>query len=193
MANGGNGTPGTASGDSNVTKLSPSGTVIGTYVAGSYPAGGIAIDKSGNVWVTNWGGAVNTPGTPGTAPGDSNVTKLSSSGTLIGTYVAGSLPEIVAVDSAGNVWMTNGYGQGTSSKRDSVMELNPSGTLIGTHVTGSQPYGLAIDKSGNVWVTNYGNGTPGTGFMNSNVQEYMGAAKGSQFFPYSGPQWPGAE
>ena len=89
--------------------------------------------------------------------------------------------------------MTNGYGQGTSSKRDSVMELNPSGTLIGTHVTGSQPYGLAIDKSGNVWVTNYGNGTPGTGFMNSNVQEYMGAAKGSQFFPYSGPQWPGAE
>jgi streptogramin lyase len=171
----------------NVTKLSSSGTLIGTYGAGSHPEG-VAIDPGGNVWVVNKGN-----GTPGTAPGDSNVTKLSSSGTLIGTYVAGSLPEIVAVDSAGNVWMTNGYGQGTSSKRDSVMELNPSGTLIGTHDTGSQPYGLAIDKSGNVWVTNYGNGTPGTGFMNSNVQEYMGAAKGPQYFPYSGPQWPGAE
>ena len=68
MANGGNGTPGTASGDSNVTKLSPSGTVIGAYVAGSFPIV-MAIDKSGNVWVENFGN-----GTPGTAPGDSNVT-----------------------------------------------------------------------------------------------------------------------
>ncbi len=30
-----------------------------------------------------------------------------SSGTAIRTYVAGSLPEIVAIDSAGNVWVAN--------------------------------------------------------------------------------------
>src|ERR1035437_205692 len=63
VANGGNGTPGTAAGDSNVMKLSPSGKVIGTYVAGAGPIG-IAIDQSGNVWVENYGNGV-----PGMAPG----------------------------------------------------------------------------------------------------------------------------
>lgn len=66
-------------------------------------------------------------------------------------------------------------------------------TGVRTYVAGSSCFGNAIDKSGNVWVTNYGNGTPGAGSAESNVQEYMGAAKGPQYFPYSGPQWPGAE
>ena len=83
VENYGNGTAGTDAGDSNVTELSHSGAVIGTYVAGSYPAGGIAIDTSGNVWVTNWGAASGIAGTPGTAPGDSNVTELSSTGDAV--------------------------------------------------------------------------------------------------------------
>ena len=70
VANYGNGTAGTASGDSNVTELSSTGGVVGTYVAGSYPYA-IAIDGSGNVWVANYGN-----GTAGTASGDSNVTEL---------------------------------------------------------------------------------------------------------------------
>ena len=92
--------------------------------------------------------------------------------------------------------MTNGYNRGieTGLTNSSVTELSPSGTVIHNYVaSGNQPYGIAIDKSGNVWVTNYGNGTSGTGAGDSNVQEYMGAAKGPQYFPYSGPQWPGAE
>ena len=52
MANKGNGTAGTALYDSNVTELSSSGTLIGTYTAGAYPSA-IAIDASGNVWVAN--------------------------------------------------------------------------------------------------------------------------------------------
>ncbi len=79
VANGGNGIPGTAAGNSNITKLSPSGAVIGTYVAGTFPIG-IAIDKSGNVWVENYG-----TGTAGTSPGMSNVTELSPTGAVIGT------------------------------------------------------------------------------------------------------------
>ena len=102
VANGGNGTPGTAAGDSNISKLSPFGQVIGTYVAGTGPIG-IAIDKSGNVWVENYGN-----GTPGTAAGESNVTELSPSGSVIGTYVAGSYPAGgIAVDTSGNIWVTN--------------------------------------------------------------------------------------
>jgi len=173
--------------DSNVTKLSPSGTPIGTYVAGSHPEG-LAVDPAGNVWVVNKGN-----GTPGTAVGESNVTELSSAGTAIGTYVAGSYPEIVAVDSAGSVWVANGYNRGMNLTTSSVTELSSSGSLIRTYATGNQPYGIAIDRSGNVWVTNYGNGTAATAGASSNVQEYFGAARGPQYFPYTGPQWPGAE
>ena len=54
IANYGDGTIGTAPGDSNVIELNPSGKIIGTYLAGSYPDG-IAIDGSGNVWVANYG------------------------------------------------------------------------------------------------------------------------------------------
>ena len=215
VANKGNGTPGIANVlDSNVTELvgpSPtatpcSGTVTtdctNTYVAGSHPEG-LAIDPAGNIWVVNKGN-----GTAGTDPLDSNVTELvgpsptatSCSGTVTtdctNTYVAGSLPETVAIDSAGNAWVANGYnrGFGTSLTNSSVTELSSSGAVIHTYAaTGYQPYSIAIDSSGNVWVTNYGNGTAGIANGDSNVQEYMGAAKGPQYFPYSGPQWPGAE
>lgn len=175
--------PGT---DSNVTKLSPSGETLGTYIAGSHPEG-LAIDLDGNVWIENKG-----DGTPGTGSGQSNVTKLSSSGKLIGTYVAGSLPEIIAIDSAGHVWVTNGYNRGikTGPENSSVTELDSSGNIIHNYVTGNQPYSIAIDKSGNVWVTNFGNGTVGTNVAECNLQVYIGAAKGPQHFPYSGPQWP---
>ena len=81
---------------------------------------------------------------------------------------------------------------GTAPANSSVMELSSSGTVIGTY-NGNKPYGIAIDESGNAWVTNIGNGTVGMASGDSNVMEYMGAAKGPQYFPYSGPQWPGAE
>ena len=54
VANDGNGTIGTASGDSNVTELNSSGTTIGTYIVGINPIA-IAIDTKGNVWVATWG------------------------------------------------------------------------------------------------------------------------------------------
>ena len=122
-------------------------------------------------------------GTPGTASGDSNVMELNSSGKLIGTYVAGSSPFAIAIDSSGNVWMAN-WGNGTAgaaSGDSNVMELNSSGKLIGTYVAGSDPSGIAIDSSGNVWVTNNGSGT---------VTELPGITTGPQYFPYSGPQYP---
>ena len=136
-------------------------------------------------------------GTAGMVRVDSNVTELSPSGTVIGTYVAGSYPEIVAIDSAGNVWVTNGYGTGNTGMglaNSSITELSPSGTIIGTYATGILTLQASPStNAGNVWVTNFGNGTVGTTLKDSNVQKYMGAAKGPQYFPYSGPQWPGAE
>src|SRR5450759_3892399 len=74
------------------TSAPAAATKVRTYVAGSSCFGN-AIDSSGNIWVANGGN-----GTPGTAPGDSNVTKLSPSGTVIGTYVAGTGPIGMAID-----------------------------------------------------------------------------------------------
>lgn len=186
VANKGSGKVGLGQTDSNVTKLSPTGKTLGTFVAGSHPEG-LAIDPDGNVWIVNKG-----DGTPGTGSGQSNVTKLSPSGKLIGTYIVGCLPEIIAIDSAGHIWVTNGYNRGimTGPEKSSVTELDSSGNLIHSYVTGNQPYGLAIDKYGNVWVTNFGNGVDGLSVKESNLQVYIGAAKGPQYFPYFGPQWP---
>ncbi len=276
---------GTASRDSHVTELSPSGKLIGTYTAGSNPRG-IAIDAAGNVWVTNAGnGVVGNGNFVGVAKYYSCVTELSSSGKLIGTYNAGSTPEDIAIDAAGNVWIVdrpyagssgltelnsfgdtvasgnmgfstwgiaigrtntpwvtiegssvvaalnysslithgmpvtyttggrpmgiaidasgnvwvvnNGNGTaGTAVGDSNVMELRPNGrggyTSATTYTAGIYPDAIAIDASGNVWVVNRGNnGTVGTAIGDSNVTELVRAAKGPQFWPYSGPQFPG--
>ena len=261
---------GTASGDSNVTELSSSGKLIGTYAAGSNPRG-IAIDASGNIWVTNLGnGDVGNGNYYGAAKYDSCVTKLSSSGKFIGTYTAGSTPYAIAIDALGDVWVVNRPYAGNSglTKLDSSGDVLGSGNMgfstwgiaidrtnlpwvtieasgvvaalnfssLLTHAmpaiypTGTDPKGIAIDASGNVWVVNQGNGTVGPAPGDSNVTELsssgkligtyaagtypdgiaidasgnvwvvnsggtvtelVGVAKGPQFWPYSGPQFPG--
>ena len=125
---------------------------------------GIAIDASGNAWVAN------NPDT-GSA---GTVVKLTAPSTSSSPYTAGKSPEGVAIDSAGNIWVANN-GSGT------VMELDSSGNTVKTYTVGANPVDLAIDSSGNVWVTNNGDGT---------VSELVGAAKGPQYFPYAGPQFP---
>jgi streptogramin lyase len=107
--------------------------ISSTYSVGTHPMD-IAIDGSGNVWVVN--------------QGSNNVTKLSSSGTVLGTYSVGSAPKSVAIDGSGNVWVAN-------MDSGSVTELSSSGTFLGTYsVKGYDPDGIAIDGSGNVWVAN---------------------------------------
>ena len=148
-----------------VTKLSSDGFIIGKYkvslsAAFLTPSSGIALDKSGNIWLG--GGFKNA------------VTELSRAGAVIGTYSAGDGPNAIAIDDSGNVWIANDAG-------DNVTELNPSGKPIGTYPVGHGPDAIAIDASGNVWVADGGL---------DDVTELIGAAKGPQYFPYKGPQWP---
>jgi hypothetical protein len=106
---------------------------------------GIAIDGSGNAWITNFT--------------DNSITKLSSSGSpASGSPYTGSgltNPFGIAIDGSGNAWIANSGGA-------SVTELSSSGVAA----TGSpftvgglnHPRGIAIDGSANsnVWVANYG-------------------------------------
>ena len=153
----------------NVVELSPSGNMMGTY-NGGYSPQGIAIDGSGNVWVTNIY--------------NNTVTELNSSGTTIGTYAfGGSNLSGIAIDASGNVWVA-----GSFSGALGVTELSPTGVTIGTYRTGYWAWnvfpGIAIDASGNVWET-----IPSwSGYY---AAEFLNATTGPQFFPYTGPQFPG--
>ena len=90
--------------------MSSAGATLGTYSVGPIPYG-VAVDQSGNVWVTNAGSA--------------NVTKLSSAGATLGTYSVVSGPVGVAVDQSGNVWVAN-YGSANVTKLSS----GSSGVLV---------------------------------------------------------------
>jgi hypothetical protein len=107
-------------GDAFVTKLSSSGNspIYSTYLGGGWDdwGGDIAVDGSGNAYVTGLAG----PNFPTLSPyqtfqgnGDAFVTKLSSSGNslIYSTYLGGSggdLGQGIAVDGGGNAYVT-GY------------------------------------------------------------------------------------
>ncbi len=110
--------------DAFVTKLNPTGTalVYSTYLGGTgFDQGtGIAVDTTGNVYVTGITGSTNFPTTPGAfqstyAGGsyDAFVTKLNPTGTALvySTYLGGTSVDEgtgIAVDTAGNTFVT-GY------------------------------------------------------------------------------------
>lgn len=128
-----------------VTELSSTGAVLsganGFGGGGLSAPTGIAIDPSGDAWVSS----------------SNNVVEFSGSGSVLSGangYTGGGLttPSAIAVDGQGNAWVADG-----GSK--SVIEMNSGGTLLSgangfkTGVS-SGPLGIAIDESGDAWAPN---------------------------------------
>jgi streptogramin lyase len=146
---------------------------------------GVAIDPSGNAWVTNETGsqlsmfnatgsaianagvAVPTSGAQGITidalgnvwvanTGANNVLKITAGGALSATITSGMAgPVDVAADARNNIWVANFNG-------NNVLEFNNSGSLQNTLTAGSaisRPTAVAIDFSGNIWISNSGAGT----------------------------------
>jgi hypothetical protein len=144
----------------------------------------IALDSTGNIYLTGYTYAADFPTTSGTAqPGydanaDGFVSKVNSSGTSViySTYLGGSSYDYmkgIAVDSSGAAWVT-GYSsspdfpmmnpyQGTLAGSYSAVlaKLNPSGGLLFSTYLGpggggySYGYGVAVDTSNNAYLTGY--------------------------------------
>jgi len=139
--------------DNTISELNPS---TGKWVVASGYSGvggldgsaGIAIDKSGDVWVTN--------------EGNNSLSKLSSSGSPLspsGGFTGSnqlSSPAGVAIDLSGHVWVAN-YGP-DASPGESISEFNSDGSAVsGSPFTGGglyEPTIIAIDAAGNVWASN---------------------------------------
>jgi hypothetical protein len=191
--------------DITVTKLNSSGTalVYSTFLGGSageqIPGGNqigdnvagrnIAIDSSGNAYVTGRTYSTDFPTTPGayqtTPTGNANVfvTKLNSSGNglvystvIYGSSGQGGLPIALRIDSSGNAYIagqtattnfptTSGAYQ-TSGFGSFITKLNSNGTALvfSTIFPTNSLRALALDSSNNVYIAGYNYGFTGGGF-----------------------------
>jgi sugar lactone lactonase YvrE len=131
---------------------SPSATITGSSTGLDSP-GGIALDSSGNLYVTNDGDLIgNADSITVYAPG-SNGNALPSN-TLFAVDLA--TPAGIAVDSSGNLYVANdGSTQGLTG---SITVYPPNSSQIKSQIetnTGIQePNGIALDSGGNIYVTN---------------------------------------
>lgn len=192
--------------DAFVTKFNSSGNTLtySTYLGGSGSDFGqmIAIDGSGNAYVTGWTYSTNFPtsGAYQSSNGggqDVFVTKLNSGGTTLvySTYIGGSGSEFgvgIAVDGSGNAHvagLTNSTNFPTSDPYQStngggydgfVTKLNSNGSTL-THSTylggtaNDVGESIAVDASGNAYVTGY---TASTNFPTSGA--YQSSNGGSE-------------
>jgi hypothetical protein len=161
--------------------------VYSTYIGGSGEdrGYGIAVDGSGNAYVTGYTWSTNYDVTAGafqTTYGGGNwdvfVTKLNASGSglVYSTYIGGSANDYgegIVLDGSGNTYVTGATGSTDyditagafqTTKEGSynvfVTQLNASGSglVYSTYIGGSgidYGYGIALDGSGNAYVTGY--------------------------------------
>jgi len=178
--------------DAFVTKLNtnasgPASLVYSTYLGGSGDdeGPGIAVDSSGNAYVTGFTSSTNFPTTDsafqttfGGGPFDAFVTKLNATGTglVYSTYLGGSGQDFgsgIAVDSSGNAFVT-GFTFSTNFPTTAgafqaalggffdafVTKLNAAGNapVYSTYLGGSfgdLGLNIAVDSSGSAYVTGF--------------------------------------
>jgi len=149
-----------------------------TYLGGAASDNGwaIAIDSTGNAWITGFTDSSDFPAPGGgqTPPGggDAFVARVTPFGELASvTYLGGTLYDDgdgIAIDSTGNVWIT-GYTESddlptidpiqdtkVASYTAYVARISPAGALEWSSYLGgnSAEYGdgIAVDSTGNAWV-----------------------------------------
>jgi beta-propeller repeat-containing protein/Big-like domain-containing protein len=145
-----------------VTKLNASGSglLYSTFLGGTTNAGqpgeGIAVDKTGNAFVTGFTEAADFPTTAGTAqpvfPGSSAtfVSELSSSGShlIYSTFLNAGVfigEQAIGLDSTGNAFVASG---------SVVTKLNASGQrLYSKTLTEGTAHGIAVTPGGQAYVT----------------------------------------
>lgn len=119
------------------------GTTTGLSGATLNNPRGVAIDASGNIYVTN--------------SGNNTISKYNSAGTYVGTFGTGatmSSPKDLVFDVSGNAYVLN---LGATPGTGSVYKYNSSGVYQSTILSSlNYALGLAIDNSDNLYVADQG-------------------------------------
>jgi len=164
-------------GNNMIRKIAPDGTVstfAGTGIPGSADGTdtatfnsplGVATDQSGNVYVADYGNdlirKITPTGVVSTVAGKPGV---SGSADGLDTAARFNLPESVAVDASGNIYVAD-------NGNNEIRKITPSGQVStlagdgsagkdngkGSGATFNSPFGLAVDASGNIYVADSGN------------------------------------
>jgi virginiamycin B lyase len=128
-----------------VGKMTTAGTVLTTYPGPSATPGSdaIAVGSDGNMWFTNWS--------------DYPIAKITTSGTLAGTYVADSTYQPnIALGPDGNLWFT----QDSASK---IGRISTDGSIkyFTIPTANSGPWGIVAGPDGAMWFTECNGGAGG--------------------------------
>jgi sugar lactone lactonase YvrE len=137
-------------GNNTIEKITPGGvsSVFATGLAAPY---GMVFDASGNLYVAN---ALSSQIVKFTPNGASSVYFYGQS--EYGTYPIGLAFGIL--NNTGNLYESD-------NQHNFITEISPDGGSYEPAGRLNSPQGLAFDKAGNLYVANFGNGTPGSGYI----------------------------
>jgi len=180
----GGGSGGFGDGDAFVSKLNSTGTALiySTYLGGSDgdEVFSIALDSSGDAYVTGYTDSPDFPTTPGAfqtiydgGVSDGFVAEVNTVGSALiySTFLLGSTPAGIATDNMGSAYVTGIAGPGlpvTSGAYQTtccgafVTKFNPLGTALvySTYIGGNDSgTGIAVDAAGYAYVTGGTNST----------------------------------
>jgi hypothetical protein len=130
--------------------VSPLTTIQGSNTGLNVPSG-VALDSSGNIWVTNYavGG---TPSVTEYAP-ESNG-EVSPIATISGSATNLLEPTGLAIDSLGDLWVVNASGSILEFAPGSNGNVSPVTVIAGSNTGMTVPSGIVVDVAGNIWITN---------------------------------------